>query len=120
MPWHRFVPTALRQLLCEKHLYQYVEVDLRPMLEVSNRINMELSGPGGLRERVARPPNTIKGIQESKDCSVHVPWTIGDGHLGRAFSDMVQFALPFHQHVLFHLRESAAFQSYRRDVSVRS
>src|ERR1017187_7745501 len=87
------VSAALRQLLCEKHLYQSVEVDLRPLLEVSKRISMHMSEPGSSGPQ-ARPPGNIKELAESKESCVNVPWTISGSHLAGAFSNMVPFALP--------------------------
>lgn len=66
------VSAALRQLLCEKHLYQSVEVDLRPLLEVSKRISMHMSEPGSSGPQ-ARPPGNIKELAESKESCVNVP-----------------------------------------------
>jgi hypothetical protein len=89
----KVVPAALKRLLCEKHLYQCVDVDLSLLLEVSKRINMEMSEPGYSRQ-MARPPGTIKALAESDESCAKVPWIINGCSLSEALSDMVPFALP--------------------------
>src|SRR6267142_2852918 len=87
------VSEALNQLLCEKHLYQSIEVDLKPLLEVSKRINMEMSEPGYSRQQ-ARPPGTVKELAESEQSCVNIPWIINGCNMSGATSNMVPFALP--------------------------
>ena len=89
----RVVAGALKRLLCEKHLYQSVEVDLKPLLEVSKRINIVMSEPGYSRQQ-ARPPGTLKELGESDESCVKIPWIIDGCDLKGALSDMVPFALP--------------------------
>jgi hypothetical protein len=69
------VPAALKRLLCEKHLYQGIEVDLRPLLAVSERIAMEQSSPGSSGYG-ASPPSTVKELAESDESCAKMPWVI--------------------------------------------
>jgi hypothetical protein len=89
------VPVALKRLLCDKHLYQSIEVDLSPLLAVSKRIAMEASSPGSSRFS-ASPPSTVKLLAESDESGALFPWIIGGCEV-RAFDRellRVEFTLP--------------------------
>lgn len=70
------IEKALKELLSTKHLYQKVEVDLKPVLDTSKAIQDQIaraSGPlGGPRQSF---PQTIVQIQQSDKIGVNWRWT---------------------------------------------
>jgi len=90
------VEVALKRLLCEKHLYQQVEVDLACLVEVSKEISADIrkAGPtfGGPGPNL--PPATQKQILESGIAGTNAPWCFAGSHIGGAFHDLVMFEIP--------------------------
>ena len=90
------VEAALKRLLCEKHLYQQVEVDLLGLVQVSKQIADEIrrAGPTLSSTGPNRPPATVEQILASGIAGTNVPWGFAGSHIGGAFHDLVMFEIP--------------------------
>jgi len=90
------VPAAFKRLLCEKHLYQSIEADLSPLLEVSKRIAIAMSSPGA-SSRQPYPPSSVKQLAESDESCARMPWIIENCEARGLDAELltVRFALPF-------------------------
>jgi hypothetical protein len=89
------ISSTLRKLLCEKHMYQGLEVDLKPLLKVSEEINIENSQPTFSREHRPSAPTTVKALQEHPASGANLPWLPTSILTRREFDDnIVSFTLP--------------------------
>jgi hypothetical protein len=91
----RIVSAAMKDLLCTKHLYQSVEVNLLPLVDVSKRIREEISagGPSLSSTRPPKIPATAADILVSGVAGVNVPWAFM-GRIEGSVRELVPFVLP--------------------------
>ena len=89
----KIVPAALRRLLCEKHLYQPVEVDLSPLIQVAIRINFaRATSMSGVH--VPEQPKSLEALVRSDQSCANIPWIISTSKFDELLSHAVHFALP--------------------------
>jgi hypothetical protein len=85
---------ALKSLLCEKHLYQYVEVDLKPLLKVSKELNLRRSEPTFSPDYSPIAPTTVRAFVEDQNSVANIVWIISSIDLHGEMEDVVSFELP--------------------------
>lgn len=85
---------ALKKLMDGKHLYQYVEVDLAPLLEISRAIEDERrrAGPTQSSQQPPRVPETVEEILSDWRSVANIHWVTSNIH--GSMGDIVQFQLP--------------------------
>jgi hypothetical protein len=99
------IQDALKKLLCEKHLYQYVEVDLRPLEELAAKLRDENplakaaastsdNSMPSLRSVVLAVYHWTEGQFKTAVARHVVPWVIQGAPVSEAEKDFVPFALP--------------------------
>jgi hypothetical protein len=90
------IHNALKKLLCDKHLYQSVEVDLGPVSERAEQLKSDMakSEPTASMSAHLRQQAALEEIKCSAASQSNVPWAMSDCHIQGAFADLVYFPLP--------------------------
>src|SRR5258707_6645408 len=90
------VHRALAQLLCNKHLYQFVDVNLEPLLEVSKAIEAERrrTEPTMSLSAPAPMPSSVPEILAMPGSVANLPWPITSSQILGKMSDIVMVELP--------------------------
>jgi hypothetical protein len=87
------ISTALKQLLTERHLYQYVDVDLAPASEQGKALNQEAlrAEPGVSPMPTPKLPANPEELKRDPDSCANVTWAFAGSNISGAMRDVIMF-----------------------------